>query len=71
MESEFFIQALGFSLICFINIKDLPSLMFTTIVTIDSDSLSLFVLGSCNIKYFTVLPIDELASLILENLEPA
>jgi hypothetical protein len=71
MESEVLVKSLGLNWSSFIKIDNSPSLMLSTIVTPDSDSLTLFILGTSNIKNFTILPIDELAVLILEYLEPS
>jgi hypothetical protein len=46
-------------------------LVFTAIVAVHTDCLSFNILTSSDIKYFTVLPIDELAVLVLEHLEPS
>jgi hypothetical protein len=45
--------------------------MNSVVVTKDTDCLSFSILSTCDIKYFTTLPIDELAVLILEYLEPS
>jgi hypothetical protein len=71
METKLFIQSLGLSLLFLVKIEDLPSLMFTTIVTPDSDCVSFFIFASFNIKDLVVLPIDELSTFILEDLEPS
>jgi hypothetical protein len=71
VETEFLIESLGFSLSCFVNVKNLPLLMFSTIFTENSNSLSFYILSSCNIKNLSRLPIDELIVLKLENLEPS
>jgi hypothetical protein len=71
METEVFINTLGCYCISFVKIDNSPSLVFTAIVAVDTDCLSFNILSSSDIKYFTVLPIDELAVLILEYLEPS
>jgi hypothetical protein len=71
MESEVFVESLWLDCICFVKIDNSPSLMLSIIVTPDSDGLTFFILGTSNIKYFTILPIDELVVLILEYLEPS
>jgi hypothetical protein len=57
--------------VSFIKIYDSPSLVLSVIVSIDTDCLTFFILGTCDIKNFTILPIDELAVLVLEYLEPS
>jgi hypothetical protein len=70
MESEVLVKSLGLDWSSFVKIDNSPSLIPSTIVTIDSNKLTFFILGTSNIKYFTILPIDELVVLILEYLEP-
>jgi hypothetical protein len=71
MESEVFVKSLGLDWTSFVKIDNSPSLMSTVIVSKDTNCLSFSILGTCDIKYFTTLPIDELAVLILEYLEPS
>jgi hypothetical protein len=71
METEVFVESLGLDWTSFVKVDDSPSLMSSVIVTIDTNCLSFSILGTCDIKYFTVLPIDELAVLVLEDLEPS
>jgi hypothetical protein len=71
MEAPILVKSLGLDWSGFIKIDNSPSLMLSTVISKDSDSLSFFILGTSNIKYFTILPIDELVVLILEYLEPA
>jgi hypothetical protein len=71
MESEVLIESLGLDWSSFVKIDNSPFLMLSIIVTPDSNGLTFFILGTSNIKYFTILPIDELVVLILEYLEPA
>ena len=54
-----------------IKINNLPFLMSSTVVAVDTYWSSFFVLISFNFKDLAALPVDELAVLILENLEPS
>jgi hypothetical protein len=71
IETEFFIKTLSFSLLCFVNIQNLPLLVFALVATPYSNSLSFNVFSSCNIKDLVVRPIDEFAVIILEDLPPS
>jgi len=71
VESEFFVESLGFKLRGFIKINNLPLLSFASVVTPDSNLLTLFVFATSYIKNLIVGPVDELAVLILEDLEPS
>jgi hypothetical protein len=71
MESEVLVKSLGLNSVSFVKIDNSPSLMNSVVVTKDTYCLSFSILGTCDIKYFTTLPIDELAVLILEYLEPS
>jgi hypothetical protein len=71
VETEFLIQSLSLSLTLLVKIQDIPGLTGTSVVRFNSNSLSFFILLIFNIKNFTVLPIDELVVLELENLEPS
>jgi hypothetical protein len=71
VETEVLVESLRLDWTSFVKIDNSPSLAFTTIVTLDFDCLTFFILGTSNVKNFTILPIDELVVLILEYLEPA
>jgi hypothetical protein len=71
METKFIVNTLSSALVSFINIKDCPFLVSTTIVTIDSYGSTFLIFASFNIKDFTGLPVDELVVLIFENLPPS
>jgi hypothetical protein len=71
MESEVLVKSLGLDWTSFVKIDNSPSLMSSVVVSKDTNCLSFSVLGTSDIKYFTALPIDELAVLILEHLEPS
>jgi hypothetical protein len=71
VEVEILVDTLGWISLHFINIDNIPFLASTTAVAKNLDCLSFNILGSSDIKYFTVLPINELATLVLENLEPS
>jgi hypothetical protein len=71
METPFFVQALSLLFLSLVKIDNLPLLVLSSVVTPNSYGLSFLIFTSFNIKYFTVLPVDELAVLILEHLEPS
>ena len=71
MESEVFVDSLGLWALCFVKINNLPLLVFASVVTPDSNLLSFNILSSSNIEDLVVIPIDKLAVLILEDLEPS
>jgi hypothetical protein len=71
METEVLVKSLGLDWTSFVKIDNSPSLMSSVVISIDTDCLAFGILGTCDIKYFTVLPIDELAVLVLEHLEPS
>jgi hypothetical protein len=69
VEPEFFVKSLGFGLYC-INIDNLPSLVGSIMSLVNNNSLSLDILSSRYVQAFTILPIDKVFILILEDLEP-
>jgi hypothetical protein len=71
MESKVF--AISFSSNCtrFVEINNLPFLVSTSIIAPYSYSLAFSVFSSLNIKDLVVVPVDELAVLKLEDLEPS
>jgi len=71
VESEFFVESLGFKLGGFIKINNLPLLVLSSIVTPNTNLLTFLVFASSNIEDLAGLPVDELAVLILEDLEPS
>ena len=71
MESEVLVDTLGLWALCFVKIDNLPLLIFASVVTPDANCLTFLVFASFNIKDLVVVPVDELAVLILENLEPS
>jgi hypothetical protein len=71
METEVFANSLGSNCISFVKIDNLPLLMLSSVVTVNTNCLTFFVFTSFNIKYFAALPVDELIVLILEYLEPS
>jgi hypothetical protein len=71
METKVFVESLSLRSISLVKINDIPLLVLSTVVTVYLNSLSFLILGSCDIKYLTVLPVDELVILVLEYLEPS
>jgi hypothetical protein len=71
MEAEIFVQSLGLLFLSFVKIDNLPLLVLSSVVTPNSYGLTFFVFTSFNIKDLVVVPVDELAVLILEDLEPS
>jgi hypothetical protein len=71
VEAEFFIESLGLKLSGLIKIEYLPLLVFSSVITPNSNCLSFNILSSFNIKNLVVIPVEELAILILEDLEPS
>jgi hypothetical protein len=70
LPSELFIQTLSFSLSSRVNIDHSPFLVDLTIVFINNYWMSFKVLASFNWKCLVVECVDELLSIILENLPP-
>jgi hypothetical protein len=71
MESKVFGDTLGLWALCFIKINNFPLLMSTSVIAPNSNLLSFFVFTSSNVKDLVVVPVDELAILILEDLPPS
>jgi hypothetical protein len=69
VESKFFIQSLSLSLDS-VNIDNLPSLVGTVVSIMDLNGLSFNIFISNYIKTFSILPIDKVFTLILEDLPP-
>jgi hypothetical protein len=70
MESEVFIESLSWILFHFINIGNSPLLVFTIVVSENSDCIAFLILAACDIKNLIVVPVDELTVLKLEYLPP-
>jgi hypothetical protein len=71
VESEFFIQSLGFSLSSLVKIKNLPHLIVLTRVVFKIYIFTFFVFAVSYTKNFVISPVDELTLLVLEDLEPS
>jgi hypothetical protein len=71
VKTKFFIQSLGLNLASFVKIEDLPFLCFRSIVAPYLNWVSFNVLTSSYIKDLVIGPVDELALLISEDLEPS
>jgi hypothetical protein len=71
MESEVFVKTLGLRTLCLVKINNLPLLVGTSIVTTNTNWVSFFILSVFDFKDLVVTPVDELAVLILEYLEPS
>jgi len=71
MESEFVTHSLLLFSLILIKINNCPLLVLTSIVTPNTDCGTFIVLGSFDLEDFAGLPVDELAVLILEYLEPS
>jgi hypothetical protein len=70
MESEFFIESLGFKLISFVKIDNLPSLLDAIGIVLYCDFFSFLVLCSCQ-DSLVVLEVDEFRSTVLKQLPPS
>jgi hypothetical protein len=71
MESKVFADSLNLRSLCFVKINNIPLLSSSFVISKDSNCLTFFVLASFDIKDSLILPVDELAILIFENLEPS
>jgi len=71
VETKGLVKTLSLFLFSLIKIDNLPLLMLSSTVTPNSNCLAFLVLSAFNFKDFAALPVDELAVLILENLEPS
>jgi hypothetical protein len=71
MEAPVFVKSLSLWSLSFVKIDDSPLLVLSSVVAPNSYLLAFNVFSSSYIKYFTILPIDELIFLILEHLEPS
>jgi hypothetical protein len=70
VESEIFWKSLGLRSFSLVNVGDSPFLVSAIMSLVDNDDLSFSILSTWDIKCFSILPIDELAVLILEDLPP-
>jgi hypothetical protein len=70
VESEFLVESFIINLVSFIKIDNIPSLVGSTVFTIDDNGLTFSISSACDIKSFSVGHIDEVFSLILEDLPP-
>jgi hypothetical protein len=70
MESEFFVKSFLLSLSGFVQVKNSPLLMVSSVVVLDTDCISFSVTLVLDFEDLLVLPIDELFVLILEYLPP-
>jgi hypothetical protein len=71
METKLIAHSLVLNLVSLINIDNIPHLVLSFAVAENSNSCAFDILRSLDIKYFTVLHIDELVALVLEDLEPS
>ena len=71
METEVLVESLGWILWCFVNIKNLPSLVGSVVSSIGNNSGSFSIFASSNIKAFSILEVDEVFTFILEDLPPS
>jgi len=71
MEAKGFVKTLGLDSISLVKVDNLPFLCLRSVVAPNLHWVSFLVFTSSNIKDLAVGPVDELAILILENLEPA
>jgi len=60
VETEFLIESLGFSLRTFIKIQDIPFLIDTLAIVIDSNWLSLLILRCCVKDSIVILEVNKL-----------
>jgi hypothetical protein len=71
MEAPFFAHSLGLFSFSFVNIDDLPLLVFASVVAPNSYSLAFNVFSTSNIKDLVVSWVDKLSSFVFEQLEPS
>jgi hypothetical protein len=71
VEAPFFAESLSLFTLSLIKIDNLPLLMLSSVVTINTNCLAFNIFSSFDIEYFAALPVDELVVFILENLEPS
>jgi hypothetical protein len=71
VKTKAFAYTLSLWSLCFIEINDLPLLVLASVVTPDTDWCTFLIFATFHIKYLVALPIDELAVLVSEHLEPS
>ena len=71
MEAKFFAESFSSLLSSLVNIDNLPSLGFASVVWPDTDLLAFNISSTNDIKSLVALPVDELVVLISENLPPS
>lgn len=71
VETEIFVKSFTFSLSSLVGVEDSPLLMVTSIVAPNTNGMTFFVLTSFDVKDLVVLPVDELFTLVLEDLPPS
>jgi hypothetical protein len=70
-ETEFLIESLGLNFVCLVNIKNLPLLICSIVVSVNTNLGSFFVFASNDFKDLIVAPVDKLVVLKLEDLPPS
>jgi hypothetical protein len=71
METKVLVKALRLWTLCFVKVNNIPLLTLASIVAPYLNCLSFFIFTASNIKDLVVVPVDELAVLILKDLEPS
>jgi hypothetical protein len=71
VHSVVFMKSFSLVFLSFVKIHNLPFLVVTVVLVPDNNLSSFFVLSSVNIECFTILPVDEVFTFILEDLEPS
>jgi hypothetical protein len=72
VESEFFIQTLSLSLSLLVKIEDLPSLVGSILLVVNTNDLSFLILVSYNFNTSVgLLNVAEVFSLVDKDLEPS
>jgi hypothetical protein len=71
VETESAVIALGLFLGCFVKIDNSPSLVPSIMSTVDNNLLSFIVFLLVDINNFLVLDVDEVFSMISEDLPPS
>jgi len=71
MEAPFFVKSFLSCLLRFVKVDNCPSLVSSSVVAIYSNWMSFFILVSFYLENLFALPVDELLTFILEDLEPS
>jgi hypothetical protein len=71
VESEVFADSFNLRTLGFVKIDNSPSLVSSSVVTMNLNSLTFFILSTRYIKDLAAGPVNELIVLIFENLEPS